>query len=158
MAQVVRRVTVDAAGLAAVLTPRTMLVLERDARDGRFELVDGPMGAYARTVDADDLGDGTHLVTETPDFEVAVPYLAWLAAGQTVARAFATALLVVAGIVAAEEMPRRARAYAISLLGMTSALGVGICVLALRLADIDDQGWRLLYLIPLLALLVVPGI
>src|SRR5205807_3920142 len=86
------------------------------------------------------------------------PSLVWLAGSQTLARAFATALLIVAGIVAAEEMPSRARAYAVSLLGMASALGVGICVLALRLADIDEKGWRLLYLLPLLALLLMRGI
>ena len=46
------------------------------------------------------------------------PSLAWLTASQTVARGFATALLLLVGIVAAEEVPARTRAYAVSLLAM----------------------------------------
>lgn len=86
------------------------------------------------------------------------PSLAWLAASQTVARAFSAALLVVALILAAEEMPAGARAYAISLLALFSGLGAGICVLSLRLADIGTRGWRLLFVLPLLGVLVVRGL
>lgn len=81
-----------------------------------------------------------------------VPNLALLAGSQLLARVFSTALSELVAIVAAEEMPRGARAYAFSLLGMSAALGAGICVMALPLADVADWGWRLLYLLPLLAL------
>ncbi|MCU1462383.1 MAG: hypothetical protein JWO37_2458 [Acidimicrobiales bacterium] len=80
------------------------------------------------------------------------PSLAWLTASQILARGFATALLVVGFIVAAEELPAGSRAYGTSLLALAAALGTGICVLFLRLADVDPRAWRLLYVIPLLAL------
>jgi MFS family permease len=80
------------------------------------------------------------------------PSLAWLTASQTVARALSAALGILITVVAAEEMPRGSRAYAVSVLGMAAALGAGICVLALPLADVGDHGWRVLYLLPLLAL------
>src|SRR5207302_8103505 len=60
------------------------------------------------------------------------PSLSSLTARHTVALAFSGALLVVDLILAAEEMPAGACAYAISLLAMASGLGAGICVLSLR--------------------------
>ncbi len=83
------------------------------------------------------------------------PSLAWLGATQLVARAFATALAVLITIVAVEEMPRGSRAYAVSVLGMAGGLGAGVCVLALPLADLGRQGWRLLYLLALAGLPLV---
>ena len=80
------------------------------------------------------------------------PSLGWLTGSQALARGFASALVVVVTIVAVEEMPARSRAYAVSLLAMAGGLGAGICVLSLRLADLDPRGWRLLYLVPLLGL------
>jgi MFS family permease len=86
------------------------------------------------------------------------PNLAWLTASQTAARALSAGLAILIGIVAAEEMPRGSRAYAVSVLGMAAALGAGFCVLALPLADLGEAGWRLLYLLPLLALPLCRGI
>jgi len=86
------------------------------------------------------------------------PSLAWLTASQMLARAFATALLVLVAIVAAEEMPAGSRAYAVSLLAMAGGLGAGICVLSLRLADLGVRGWRLLYVVPVVALPVLVGV
>ena len=80
------------------------------------------------------------------------PSLPWLTGSQTVARALSAALGILITVVAAEEMPRGSRAYAISVLGMAAALGAGLCVLALPLADVGDHGWRVLYVLPLLAL------
>jgi len=80
------------------------------------------------------------------------PSLGWLTASQMLARAFASALLVLVAIVAAEEMPAGSRAYAVSLLAMAGGLGAGACVTALNLADLGPRGWRLLYVLPLLAL------
>jgi MFS family permease len=80
------------------------------------------------------------------------PSLPWLTVSQMLARAFATALVILVAIVAAEEMPAGSRAYALSLMAMCGGLGAGVCVTALNLADIGPRGWRLIYLIPLLAL------
>lgn len=89
------------------------------------------------------------LVTATGAF---VPNLGWLVVSQTVARGFATALLLLIAIVSAEEMPAGARAYAYSLMTMTAALGAGMCLWALPLADLGERWWRALYVIPLLFL------
>ncbi|MEA2716430.1 MAG: hypothetical protein QOI99_747 [Actinomycetota bacterium] len=85
------------------------------------------------------------------------PSLGWLTASQMLARAFASALLVLVAIVAAEEMPAGSRAYAVSLLAMAGGLGAGVCVTALNLADLGPRGWRLLYVLPVLALPAVVG-
>jgi len=83
------------------------------------------------------------------------PSLAWYTAIQVPARGFATALAVLIAVVAAEEMPAGARAFGVSVLGMSAALGAGICVMSLRLATTSSGGWRWLFLIPLLALPVL---
>jgi predicted MFS family arabinose efflux permease len=80
------------------------------------------------------------------------PNLVWLGASQTVSRGFSTALAVLIGIVAAETVPRNSRAYAISLLALSAALGSGMAVWALPLADLGEGGWRLVYLIPLIGI------
>lgn len=86
------------------------------------------------------------------------PTLAWLGASQLVARAFAAGLAVLITIVAAEEMPAGARAYAISVLGMAGGLGAGLCLQALPLADLGERGWRLVYLLALAGLPLVRSI
>jgi MFS family permease len=86
------------------------------------------------------------------------PTLPWLAATQVLARGCAVAVLVVAGIIAVEEMPAGSRAWAVSLLAMAAGFGAGVCVAALRLADLGEQGWRLLYVLPLAALPLVRSI
>ncbi len=83
----------------------------------------------------------------------AAPGLAWLTATQIVGRAFVTAATILVAIMAVEEMPAGARAYAISLLAMASALGAGICVMLLFAADLGTRSWRVLYAVPLLFLL-----
>ncbi len=45
--------------------------------------------------------------------------------------------------------PRGARAYAVSVMTLTAALGAGMCVWFLPLADTGINGWRILYVIPL---------
>jgi len=57
---------------------------------------------------------------------------------------------VLLAIVAAEEMPAGSRAFAISLISVTGALGVGFVLFALPLADRSTDGWRATYLIPVL--------
>jgi MFS family permease len=66
---------------------------------------------------------------------------------QTIARPMGVALAFLIGVVAAEEMPRNSRAYAISILAMASGLGAGVAVVALGLADLGESAWRLVYLV-----------
>lgn len=80
------------------------------------------------------------------------PNLAWLMGAQLLSRAMATALAVIIGVVVAEEMPKGSRAYAASLIAMTAALGVGICVMLLPLADLASEGWRLIHGLVILGL------
>jgi MFS family permease len=82
------------------------------------------------------------------------PSLFALAGLQTIARPVAIALGLVVTIVAAEEMPPGSRAYAVSVLGLAYALGAGTCVWALPLADLGVQGWRLIYAVGLVYLVV----
>jgi MFS family permease len=83
------------------------------------------------------------------------PDLATLAGTQAVNRgAWAAAALLLA-VIAAEEMPAGARAYALSLLAMTGALGAGIALWVLPVADLGERSWRVLYLVPLVFLPVV---
>jgi MFS family permease len=84
-----------------------------------------------------------------------VPSLWLLGATQVIAVGCAGALGVLTLIVSAEEMPRGSRAYALTLLVMTGALGAGMCLWALPLADTGASGWRLVYLVPLLGLPLV---
>jgi MFS family permease len=70
-----------------------------------------------------------------------------LVATQTIARPMGIALAFLIGVVAAEEMPRNTRAYAVSVLAMASGFGAGIAVLSLRLADTGPGGWRLVYVL-----------
>ena len=86
------------------------------------------------------------------------PSLTALSASQLMARAFATALAVLITIIAAEEVPRGSRAYAVSVLGMAGGLGAGLCVMALPLADLGPQAWRILYLLALAGLPLTVGL
>jgi MFS family permease len=83
------------------------------------------------------------------------PDLVTLGLSQAVVRGLATAGAVLITILAAEEMPAGSRAFAVSLLTMTGALGVGMCLWVLPLADLSVHSWRLLYALPLLGLPVV---
>jgi MFS family permease len=80
------------------------------------------------------------------------PSLAWFTAAQTVSRGFTTALGILVVVVAAEEMPAGARAFAASVTAMSAALGAGACVALLPVADGGDDAWRLLFLLPVVAL------
>ncbi|MGY6500856.1 MAG: MFS transporter [Acidimicrobiales bacterium] len=83
------------------------------------------------------------------------PDLVWLGTSQTVARGLSTALGLLIGIVAAEELPAGSRAYGVSVLALAAGLGAGMCVWFLPLADLGPDGWRILYVVPLLALPLV---
>ena len=83
------------------------------------------------------------------------PDLVTLGASQAVVRGLTTAGAVLLAIMAAEEMPAGSRAFAVSLLTMSGALGVGMSLWALPLADTGIRGWRLLFALSLLGLPLV---
>jgi MFS family permease len=63
--------------------------------------------------------------------------------------------VILIAVIAVEEMPSGARAFAVSVLAMTAALGAGICVSNLVYVDVSPGAWRGVYLVPLLALVPV---
>lgn len=86
------------------------------------------------------------------------PNLAFLTASQVVNRGFATSLLLLIYIVSSEEMPAGSRAYGYSLLTMTGALGAGMCLWLIPVADAGDRWWRALYVVPLVFLPLVRAV
>ncbi|MDP1820113.1 MAG: MFS transporter [Acidimicrobiales bacterium] len=83
------------------------------------------------------------------------PNLVGVGLSQLVVRIVVSACTVLFVVIAAEEMPAGSRAYGVTLLGLSGAIGVGICLIALPLADLGDAAWRVLYLLPLLGLPIV---
>lgn len=82
------------------------------------------------------------------------PNFPLLVATQSISRPLGLALDLLVAVVAAEEMPRSSRAYAVSILAMASGLGAGLAVVSLPLADLGDSGWRLVYVLALVWLVV----
>jgi MFS family permease len=81
------------------------------------------------------------------------PDLFWLGTSQTLARACSGAIALVIAIVAIEEMPAGARAFAVSMMALAAGLGAGGVVCFLWVADLAPWAWRIFYLVPLLALI-----
>jgi MFS family permease len=81
------------------------------------------------------------------------PGMVWLGTTQTFARAFSTVIAILVAIIAVEEMPKGARAFAVSVLTMTAALGAGLCVANLLYVDVATGAWRVAYVLPLLAVI-----
>jgi MFS family permease len=88
------------------------------------------------------------VITATGAF---APDLAVLGVSQTVARAFSTAVAVLVSIMAVEEMPKGSRAFAVSVLTASGALGAGLAVMLVSVCDLASWVWRVLFLVPLLA-------
>ena len=86
------------------------------------------------------------------------PTFPTLVATQAIGRPLGLALDFLIAVVVAEEMPRNSRAYAVSVMAMASGLGAGIAVMALPLADVGPSGWRLVYLVTLIWLVVAVDI
>ena len=86
------------------------------------------------------------------------PSFPFLVATQALGRPLGLALDFLIAVVAAEEMPRNSRAYAISILAMASGLGAGVAVMALPLADISTGAWRYVYVVALVWLAVAVDI
>ena len=81
-----------------------------------------------------------------------------LVATQAVGRPLGLALDFLIAVAVAEEMPRNSRAYAVSVMAMASGLGAGIAVMMLPLADLGESGWRYVYLVTLVWLIVAVDI
>ncbi|CAN5470966.1 hypothetical protein BH10ACT1_BH10ACT1_39770 [soil metagenome] len=80
------------------------------------------------------------------------PNLVFLGTTQTFSRAFSTAMALLIAVVAAEEMPAGGRAYAVSVLAMTGALGAGGAVILQSFAGVAVPAWRVIYVVPLVTL------
>ena len=89
------------------------------------------------------------VVTATGAF---APGLAALGVSQTVARAFSTAVAVLVSIMAVEEMPAGSRAFAVSVLTASGALGAGLAVGLVSVCGLAPWAWRVLFVVPLLAI------
>jgi MFS family permease len=83
------------------------------------------------------------------------PNLVAVGASQLAVRTLVAACTVLLTVTAAEEMPAGARAFGVTALGISGALGVGVCLIALPLADLGTTAWRILYLLPLLGIVVI---
>ena len=80
------------------------------------------------------------------------PNFWFLGSTQLIARGLTTGMGILIGIIAAEELPKGSRAYGVSMLSLSAALGAGISVWVLPNADLNEKGWRIVYLVPLLFL------
>jgi MFS family permease len=78
-----------------------------------------------------------------------------LGGSQLIARGLSTGLGILIAIVAAEEMPARSRAWAASVLVLSAGFGSGLAVNVLRLADLGTRGWRGVYLVGGLGVVVI---
>lgn len=83
------------------------------------------------------------------------PGLWFLGATQLVARGLSTALGILIVILAAEEMPARSRAWAMSVLVLCAGLGSGMAVWVLPVADFHTAAWRTVYVVPLAGVAVM---
>jgi len=97
-------------------------------------------------------GLGSCLATATGAL---APGLWFLGGTQLVARGLSTALGILIVILAAEEMPARSRAWAMSVLVLCAALGSGMAFAVLPAADLHLAAWRLVYVVPLAGVAVV---
>jgi MFS family permease len=83
------------------------------------------------------------------------PDLISLGITQTIARGLATGLAVLLLVLVAEELPAGSRAYGVSVLALSAALGSGMVVWVLPIADLNVHAWRFIYAVPLLAIPLV---
>lgn len=78
-----------------------------------------------------------------------------LAVAQVLAKGLATTASIVIIVSVAELMPQGARAFALSLLIVGSALGAGLCAAFVSVGGAFPQGWRYLYGISVLGVVLV---
>ncbi len=119
-----------AAVRVGVLVP--LLILHRADRIGRRPLI---------------LGFATFAIVMTMVGSLS-PNLLTLGATQTLARGITTGLITLLVLATTEEVPAGSRAFSISLITLCTALGAGMVVWFLPIADLFDGGWRVIYVIP----------
>lgn len=86
------------------------------------------------------------------------PNLAIFTAGQVLVRGFSNAGFAVAGIIAIEEAPDGARAYAVTMLSLSGALGYGCGLVMLPLGDLGGQVWRTSFALSAMLVAIVPSL
>ena len=80
------------------------------------------------------------------------PNMVWFGAFLLVGRTANAALGATVVVMALEEMPAGCRAWCLSVLAMSAALGAGVVVWCQPLSDVAPWTWRLLFAFPLVAL------
>ena len=80
------------------------------------------------------------------------PNMVWLGALLLVGRTANAALGATIVVMALEEIPAGCRAWCLSVLAMSAALGAGVVVWLQPLSDLAPWAWRLLFAFPLVAL------
>ena len=85
----------------------------------------------------------------------AAPNLATVTVLQLVARGLVAAAAFLIPIVVAEELPAAARSYGIGLMLLPGGLGGGIVLWFLPIVDLAPWGWRLLYVLAAIPLVVI---
>ncbi len=78
------------------------------------------------------------------------PNLVALGAAQMISRGLTTGLITLLVLAVTEEVPGTARAFSISLVTICAALGAGMVVWVLPIADLVSGGWRIVYVVPTL--------
>lgn len=122
----------------------------------------GSMAAWPLASVADRLGRKPLLIASTFGFATfsgataAADDIATFTALQGVARVFLIACVVMAVVVAVEEFPSRSRGYVVGVLGAMGALGLPVATGALVALRATPIGFRGLYLVSALPLLLVP--
>ncbi|HSO95261.1 MAG TPA: MFS transporter [Acidimicrobiia bacterium] len=91
------------------------------------------------------------LAAVAPTFEV-------FTVSQVLTRALVNSTLVVAAIVAVEEAPEGARAFALSMFGLALGLGFGVSVMLLPVADLGSDAWRFSFAVSALIVLALPSL
>jgi len=82
------------------------------------------------------------------------PSLAFLTGAQVFQRAFLITTATVATVAVVEEAPEGARAYATSMLALAGGFGFSLSVLALPIADLGDEAWRVPFVLGAFSILL----
>lgn len=86
------------------------------------------------------------------------PTFAIVGGAQLITRGAINALFIVGAIVAVEDAPEGARAFAVAMFSLAAGFGFGLGVAMLPLNDVVPWMWRALFLVSAAALLLLPGV
>jgi putative MFS transporter len=124
----------------------------------------GVVGALLLAVLADRAGRRALLLATILGFTLATTLTAFARDAQQfvllqfAARAFITAEEIVAIVVITEELPARARGWGLGILAALGALGHGLASLAFAFVEVLPFGWRALYVVGVIPLLILAWI